>query len=50
MVNVPLVARSQGIDTSSDKPAGRLQMGVLMAVAEFERGIIRERVRRQLNL
>ena len=30
-------------DTCSN-PAGRLQMGVLMAVAEFEREIIRERV------
>ena len=25
-------------------PVGKLQLGVLMAVAEFERGIIRERV------
>ena len=43
-LNVPLIASSQGIDTSNDNPAGRLQLGVLMAVAEFERGIIRERV------
>ena len=35
---------SQGIDTSNDNPAGRLQLGVLMAVAAFEREIIRERV------
>src|SRR5512136_924667 len=41
---VALVCTSQGIDTSNDNPAGRLQLGVLMAVAEFERGIIRERV------
>jgi DNA invertase Pin-like site-specific DNA recombinase len=41
---VPLVTSSQGIDTSDDNPAGRLQLGVLMAVAEFERGIIKERV------
>lgn len=41
---VALVCTSQGIDTSDDNPAGRLQLGVLMAVAEFERGIIRERV------
>ena len=41
---VPLIASSQGIDTSDDNPAGRLQLGVLMAVAEFERGIIKERV------
>jgi DNA invertase Pin-like site-specific DNA recombinase len=41
---VPLICTSQGIDTSDDNPAGKLQLGVLMAVAEFERGIIRERV------
>jgi DNA invertase Pin-like site-specific DNA recombinase len=39
-----LICTSQGIDTSNSNPAGRLQMGVLMAVAEFEREIIRERV------
>jgi putative DNA-invertase from lambdoid prophage Rac len=39
-----LVCTSQGIDTSNSNPAGRLQMGVLMAVAEFEREIIKERV------
>lgn len=43
-LKVPLIASSQGIDTSDDNPAGKLQLGVLMAVAEFERGIIRERV------
>jgi DNA invertase Pin-like site-specific DNA recombinase len=43
-LNVPLIAASQNIDTSVDNPAGRLQLAVLMAVAEFERGIIRERV------
>lgn len=42
--NVALICSSQGIDTSDDNPAGRLQLGVLMAVAEFEREIIRERV------
>lgn len=42
-LKVPLVCTSQGIDTSDDNPVGRLQLGVLMAVAEFERGIIRER-------
>lgn len=41
---VSLICTSQGIDTSNDNPAGRLQLGVLMAVAEFEREIIRERV------
>jgi DNA invertase Pin-like site-specific DNA recombinase len=43
-LKVPLIASSQGIDTSEDNPAGKLQLGVLMAVAEFERGIIKERV------
>jgi DNA invertase Pin-like site-specific DNA recombinase len=41
---VALICTSQGIDTSHDNPAGRLQLGVLMAVAEFERSIIQERV------
>jgi DNA invertase Pin-like site-specific DNA recombinase len=39
-----LVASSQGIDTSESNPAGRLQMHVLAAVAEFERGVIVERI------
>ena len=43
-LQIPLIASSQGIDTSADSPVGRLQLGVLMAVAEFERGIIKERV------
>ena len=42
---VAIVATSQGIDTSHDSPAGRLQIHVLMAVAEFERTLIVERVR-----
>ena len=42
--NVALIATSQGIDTSNSNPVGRLQLNVLMAVAEFEREIIRERV------
>jgi putative DNA-invertase from lambdoid prophage Rac len=46
---VSLVATSQGIDTSHDNPAGRLQMNVLAAVAEFERGVIVERVRAGLD-
>ncbi len=41
---VALVSTSQGIDTSHDNPVGRLQLNVLMAVAQFEREIIRERV------
>ena len=43
--NVAVIASSQGIDTNHDSPAGRLQMHVLMAVAEFERTLIVERVR-----
>jgi DNA invertase Pin-like site-specific DNA recombinase len=42
---VALVATTQGIDTTEQNPAGRLQMHVLMAVAEFEREIIRERTK-----
>jgi len=42
---VALIASSQSIDTSHDNPAGRLQMHVLMAVAEFERSLIRERTK-----
>lgn len=42
---VSLICSSQGIDTSRDNPAGRLQMHVLMAVAEFERSLIRERTK-----
>jgi hypothetical protein len=41
---VALIATSQGIDTSNSNPVGRLQLNVLMAVAEFEQEIIRERV------
>ena len=41
---VALIVTSQGIDTSNTNPAVKLQLNVLMAVAEFERGIIRERV------
>ena len=39
-----LVGSSQGIDTSDSNPAGRLQMHVLAAVAEFERSVIVERI------
>lgn len=47
-LGVALVAASQGIDTGKDNPVGRLQLNVLMAVAEFEREIIRERTREGL--
>jgi DNA invertase Pin-like site-specific DNA recombinase len=41
---VALVCTSQGIDTSNDNAAGRLQLGMLMAFAQFERETIRERI------
>jgi DNA invertase Pin-like site-specific DNA recombinase len=44
-----LVATTQGIDTTESNPAGRLQMHVLMAVAEFEREMIRERTKAGLK-
>lgn len=43
-LQIPLICSSQGIDTSSESPSGKLQLGVLMAVAEFERSIIKDRV------
>ena len=43
-LRVPLMSSSQGLDTSDDNPAGQLQPGVLMAVAEFERWINKKRV------
>jgi DNA invertase Pin-like site-specific DNA recombinase len=48
-LRIPLICTSQGIDTSEDNPAGRFQLGVLMAVAEFERSLIRERVNAGLS-
>jgi DNA invertase Pin-like site-specific DNA recombinase len=44
-----LVASLQGIDTSQSNPAGRLQMHVLAAVAEFERSVIVERINAGLD-
>jgi len=46
---VALIAPSQGIDTSSSNPVGRLQLNILGAIAEFERSLIRERTRAGLN-
>ncbi len=43
LLRLPIICTTQGIDTSDDNPVGRLQLGVLMAVAEFERALIRER-------
>ena len=42
--NVALVVPGQGIDTSAENPAAKLQLNILCAVAEFERSIIVERV------
>jgi DNA invertase Pin-like site-specific DNA recombinase len=44
-----LVCTSQGIDTTYNNPAGQLQLGVLMAVAEFERATITERIKAGLR-
>ncbi len=43
-LKVPLICTTQGIDTSESNPCGKFQLAVLMAVAEFEREIIKERV------
>lgn len=42
--NVALVCPSQGIDTTDANPCGQFQLNILAAVAEFERGLITERV------
>jgi DNA invertase Pin-like site-specific DNA recombinase len=39
-LHVPLIVITQGIDTSEDNAAGRLQAHVIMAMAEFERSLI----------
>ena len=41
-LGVKFVATTQPIDTTT--PVGRLMLGVLAAVAEFEKGLITERV------
>src|SRR5918992_6404327 len=46
-VGVAFVSLSEGIDATT--PAGRLQLHVLGAIAEFERDRIRERVRAGLG-
>jgi len=38
-LNVSLICTSQGIDTANDSRCGKFQLAVLMAVAEFERGL-----------
>lgn len=42
---VRFIATTQGIDTDQHSPAGKLLMHILAAIAEFERDLIRERVR-----
>ena len=46
---VALVMPAQGIDTSASNPASQFQLNILMAVAEFECEIIRERVTQPVN-
>lgn len=46
---VALVIPAQGIDTSASNPAAQLQLNILCAVAEFEREIIRDRVKAGLR-
>lgn len=43
-LKVPLICTSQGIDTSEKNPVAKFQVDVLLAVCEFERSLIRERV------
>ena len=45
-LNIAFVSLNEGIDATT--PAGRLQMHVLGAIAEFERGRIVERVRARI--
>jgi putative DNA-invertase from lambdoid prophage Rac len=40
---VALICTSQPIDTSEENPAGRLTMHILIAMADFERSLIKER-------
>jgi DNA invertase Pin-like site-specific DNA recombinase len=42
--NCALVVTGQNIDTSQESPHGELMMNMLMCFAQFERGIIRDRV------
>lgn len=47
--SVALFIPGQGIDTRQANPAGRLQMHILMAVADFERALISERTKLKLR-
>lgn len=42
-MGVAIICTSQGIDTRKTNPCGTMMLGVLAAVAEFEKNIIRER-------
>ena len=44
-LRIPLICMSQGIDTTDGNPAGKFQLDVLKAVCEFERNLIRDRVK-----
>jgi putative DNA-invertase from lambdoid prophage Rac len=44
-LDVRFIAVSQGLDTDASSPTSRLLLHILAAVAEFERELIRERVR-----
>jgi len=48
-LGVALVCTSQGIDTSGNNPAAKLQLDILKAVCEFEKNIIIDRVNAGLN-
>ena len=48
-LGVPLICTSQGIDTTGNNPASKLQLDVLKAVCEFERNLIKDRVNAGLN-
>ena len=43
-LGVQFIAVSQGLDTDKASPTNQLLVGILAAVAEFERELIRERV------
>jgi putative DNA-invertase from lambdoid prophage Rac len=40
---VSLICTSQAIDTTAENPAGRLTMHILVAMADFERSLLKER-------
>ncbi len=48
-LGVAVICTSQGIDTRSANPCGKMQYQIIAAVAEFEREIIRERTKAGLR-